>query len=1710
MSSQPDQNYARSSLDRVFNALSEQGLRPTRHADHFMACCPVHGDNNPSLSVTYKKDTGLTTMWCHSCQAPFADIVHALGLEATETFDAPLERRPAWTRTPQKRKVAKLSKLPARLTAPEKDNTPAPRHKWVTTATYEYANADGELVQKVIRQECKVSTHPEKRFTQSFINPFTGKEVTTKPEGFIPALYHQPDIVQAVAAGREIWICEGEKDTDNARATGLDATTNAQGALSFPEVLVEPFHGAVVNVVADRDTAGYKRAANLHAVLSPVAKSVRLLLPATVEAKSDLTDHLEAGHEIAGLVEFTAGEARMLAALGDVRGAIKALDVCLDEARARVQLASRKTMSKLDAQDELLSAGRWAKESQLKFERLQEMYQAVPFDAATASELETSTHEDMRLALEEAADKARQAHTVAKVKLPRILDPEAPEKPAHALHEVIVLPTANTAAAIAGFDGGFGFDPEAGANEGIEYLVRNGDTVELKWERSGDTFRKRYKRIMRGWAEVQSMSIEDDGTATNVAPLTHEIAIKFFRFKPLDDGKKHEADENGRPVVESKIEVFDSECIRDGSWVSRLPFPGMVESSSRKGKDAAWDAIFLARPTPANRDTVYTAPGWRESETGPFFVHGGGAIAKGGTLSIKTGMPKALSPFKLPEPVTDGAALADAWATGTVPLMDLPARIMAPLLGVVWESVFHPVPMITHLQGGRASAKTSTARQAMHYFAPSMKYLGDTEILSGANMGGTTIGLVRSLGMAHDVPILIDDIAPDGDVKKAQKKLMDLARLIFNGTGRVVGKQRGGVSVDEPTRATVITTGEMGITGSSLTRMICLPLDPGTIPSPGQTFGLLEREELRAARGQLGASLIQWIADHRTELQAEHKTQLDNLTAPGSSYNYWHKRLESLPHDEGHKGRLITGAMSMDHGIRLMLRMLRSNDALSTDQANEFYRWAEDGIYQAIALQDTDGGDSAEQFLHYLREALGSHSAHLTDEHGTAPENPSGKGWVQQGSGEYLQWRPSGARLGVIKDDRAYIIPSVALGTVMQVSQRADEIFDAPKDSIASALAAHNWLRVDGAGKRAVGRRIDGVLSRVWDIPLAVLNGDEHDDNGGNGDHGPTPPALFDNPGAAPSPTAPPTPPTPPAPAAGPAGIEKTGPDGRIAVETRLGEPQICAWCSQQTETAVDEVPLHWSCYTGAEHSKEPPVAPSIEPLHREEASTEIQAAEAPSDARAIVPANDKRRPAAARTMTKFRASLAVLHDDGVWLPSGERIELAAPLRHIGDAINLITQLNLGTAVTSWRNEAGQLYATAEGLASVGIDLSEMPQDRYAYTKAIEAATKDHPFLVDAMTDGWKIGGLKEDKISMNATTRAWSDKNSNHRGVLVMLPAMRDDFDAITEGNPTPATIARRLQKFASALNYPYTVAASSTGLDLMKTLHWKDRETLFAPSTPIEPSRIRTLEADALWSRVPTSTELEHKYLHAYDRGGSYLAGVSGLDLGIGDPTYHPSGVAFDKKKPGYWRVNMPEKTEWLAPNPLDPQNRAINGLTWVSTPTLDVAVELGYELEVTEAYVWEKKSRILDTWYERVRDARTLLDTADPDDIQARNLLKTMYVQSLGLMASYDWMEGKPMFAPERYHFIQARSRANIIRRINQIGNDHGRWPVAVTKDTILYTSDERDPVAAWPGLQKHYGRGLGQFKYEGSALMADHQQFLTGSGYKGKDKLEMWEA
>jgi hypothetical protein len=1636
----PPAVVTRSSIDRVWEALDRGGFKPEKRSDKFMALCPVHGDQRRSLSVRWDAPGEKTLLHCFTCDATIQDIAAALGLSVSDTFDRPLPPRESRSSSSRPRQVnfRPPHKVPARITQTAAVDDKLRTANWERVKTYDYTDADGVLVQQVFREQAVVDGVTHKGFTQRFRNPATGRMVTRKPDGFKPVLYHHADVVDAIAAGKPVWLVEGEKDADNAAALGLVSTTNAQGAGSFPEELASVLAGGTINIIADQDTAGYKRAATLHELLTALGATVRILLPAIEDDKADLTDHLEAGLGIEQLEEIDATDASVLGRAGDVRKALAGVEACL------LEINAHRTASATDANPQhLLDIETWAHESEIRFRRMLELAGGSTLFVDEYGPKARAAVDTIRAAVDQAAEIAAKAHDLAGIPAPvsiaeRIKRREAPR--------VIDFASGSEPPVFLGnqfIRGDDGKDPNVGA----EYLVRQGETVQLKRERDGENWRNRYHRILRGWAEVQSLSVDDDGTDTTNTHATHQMVVDFFRWTRDDTGQPI-PDEAGQPKIEKMRVTWNAEQLRDGSWVQSLPWPGMLESGSRRGKDLAWDAIFNARPVPSTRQTVYVATGWRESETGPFFVHAGGAIAKGGALDgIATDIPGPFSPFNLPDPLEDAAELRAAWDAGTVPLVDqLPARVMAPLLGVVWQSVFERVPFITHLVGGRAAYKTSTARLACQFFAPELHFRGRREILSGANMGGTTIGLVRALATTSYVPVLIDDVAPDGNAKRAQEKLSSLARLIYNDTGRVVGRQKGGINADEPTKATVITTGELAVTGSAQTRMLSIPLDPGSLAKGSETFAELERGSARNARGQLGASLIRWIAQHRDALRAEAENFEDDPNGGATSLTRWRTRLSDLPHDAGLKDRLTEAAMTADHGIRLMLRMMRTSGALTIDEANTFYSWAEAGIYEAIAMQDSAAGDPAEQLLGYLREGLASGAGHLTAEDGTVPDNAGGIGWVVKGSGDYAQWTPSGPRLGMIKrddkGDRVYLIPSTTIGVANQVAGRADETFSETAVSISSAMTARGWLKIDKSGKRSIGRRIDGNLMRVWDMPLNVILGAD-DDPTGNGDEStstpPSSPTLFDDLHPQDSPDAP------------------------------AGEP------------GADDEP--------EQHPAAGPVAPAAASAPQKPQAA--AAAQLPS--RAVKPA-----------ASTFRAAAAVLHTNGVWMPDGEHIELAKPIEHLGDVAKLIATLGLGHK-NGWKTEDGQMFVTSEAAIELGIPVDQLP--KYEPTKALKELTADHPLILGAIEAGFEVGGKER---SLNATTRVWHSENGDLRGRFVLIPALGNDFNHIIDDNPDPATIARRLQRFADALGATYTISASTTGLDLMQVLHWKQREVLFAPSRPVPPAEISTLEADIEWHRTPTESEAGHQWVHAYDRGGSYLAGVSGLELGIGAPTYFPDGHDFDKRLPGYWRITMPAKGEWLTPNPIDPRNRDITGqLTWLTTPTLDVAISLGYDPEIHEAYVWEKHSRIYDTWYERIRDARTTLDTIDPDDQRARDLLKELYVRSLGLTASFEHHQGRPGFAPERYHFIQARAKANIIRRIQQIGADTGRWPVAVSKDTVLYTSDESDPIAAWPGKPEHFGRGLGQYKYEGTAPLAEHLKFLTGEGrYEGKGSLEVF--
>jgi hypothetical protein len=58
--------------------------------DKWTACCPVHGDKNPSMSIAEKD--GRVLCHCFACGANGLEVVEALSLPASVLFEKPLEQ----------------------------------------------------------------------------------------------------------------------------------------------------------------------------------------------------------------------------------------------------------------------------------------------------------------------------------------------------------------------------------------------------------------------------------------------------------------------------------------------------------------------------------------------------------------------------------------------------------------------------------------------------------------------------------------------------------------------------------------------------------------------------------------------------------------------------------------------------------------------------------------------------------------------------------------------------------------------------------------------------------------------------------------------------------------------------------------------------------------------------------------------------------------------------------------------------------------------------------------------------------------------------------------------------------------------------------------------------------------------------------------------------------------------------------------------------------------------------------------------------------------------------------------------------------------------------------------------------------------------------------------------------------------------------------
>lgn len=1731
-----------------------------------MACCPVHEDSTPSLHVTWRRGHrgGGVLVFCHGCQAQADQIAEALGLTLADLFDEPLpERDRSTTRVGKSverrragRRRGRLGPLPEPLVTVQRttaDDGQVPEDLWREVRRYPYTDHEGRLVQEVIREE---AVGPDgkrhKRFRQIFVTR-EGRRVKRKPPEFYPVLFRAPEVKAAVRDGQAVWLLEGEKDVETAEAQGLVATTNTQGGKSFPSDLVDELAGAHVVVVLDRDATGWARGVDLHTKLTAAGAKVSLRLPAVLEDKADFTDHIEAGFTLEELERVAVDEVRTWDTLSAVLAKAKMVRLAVEETRARWALVEEGT----DKEENQRFARRWALEAQIRHEALRDLVDQVYAHACKVGTVWVGdAMEAADAALAEATDLARKVHLEVGVAVPESLRAAAVEDaPADQSPATTTYPGSP--------------NPEQGrwheAGVGAEaptFRILNGQIVQ--WEpsrgrRNDDEEDPGKLKVLlstvvkvtcREYLEVDSDQDVDEtqlmgrsgtGKPRVSAPRTL-VAVRLAYPDPA----------TGETM---EIRVMADQW-RDHSWLEALP--GQPDYDHRKaGLDVLQRAILAISDNVVD-EVLYRATGWREDPDGSHrFIHRRGAITASGHEDAEVAFSGPLVRYDLPDPVQDPKLLRKAWFEASATMLDrIPGRISAPLLGQVFRAVLGHNEWVLTLVGPPGSYKTSVAAKAMHHFGERWDHKKPASSMSG---NGDTFNALRfKLHNAKDTLYWMDDFAPTKSWLEAQKHLEETARLLHNQEERS-RSSRDGLSISDGTgpRASGLCTSEvMPRPGSGSERMLVVPLTREDIDT-AQLFPLDEPMS-RYGRAVLMSSYISWLASalkakvaRYMQIAEEYADQLvkqegETVRQSAAIAHTWAGWVAVTDFLVDRKALTVQERQDLLVRVDAMLREA-GRAAVNPD------------------MPRTTGARVRELLAYALRQGI----AYVDDVRtGECPPWPlAGRlGWRRTttetdhlGNAHRIRVDRNGIRLGYVLHDpdptrergRVLMCDSTQLEAVLKAASSTQaEKLEIDRSTACRALLEEGVLIPD----RSEGRTRHTVKCRIYcedrtarmvtlyldeiigsdDDPVEGLDDPQGPDAGGSGTASDGQPAI---PGLDPAGA--------PHLVDAPAVSEDSGSvvddhhdeqsgtdhpeqestvtdsyeftprpyfdrDGVVGYTERSTGTGPCVMCGKRCGVTISGLLIHLPCW---EWSSAQERADAVRRQQGEQAPLPVTPEPtAPSaEPAAQVPAPAPARPVRSTpgstpaAQTSFTAAAAVVDVDGIWLSDGRHLPLPGEgPEHVGDLVDLAQQLRLGTATTKYLPASGQIWLADRLAEQMGINVEAIAaasdQDK---DKVAREITKGCAVVTEAIEAGYSIGG--KDGDSLGRWTRVWKGQEKSTWVVLMPAVSRTDIGVPLLQGDPDHASLARRIGLLAGALGMPFQLSGSTTGLDLMMALRWKDRERFFAVREPIPPAQQSNIETDLNWTRKPTTAELEHQWVHAYDRSGSYLAGVSGLELGVGEAQHHPDGTEFTPRVPGYWRIEIPQAGDWRMPNPLDPRGINAGKQRWVTTPALEFAIEQGYEPEIIEAYTWPERARVLDPWYERIRDARTALDVPDPDRQAARDQLKAIYAPTIGMLGSQIHMAGRRGYAPDWRHLIIAKARTNILRRVARIGLETDRWPIAIMADTVLYTSDEADPVKAWPGGEKALGRELGRYKVEGSAPLQQQLQFFTGGPYKGKDEI-----
>ncbi len=351
-------------------------------------------------------------------------------------------------------------------------------------------------------------------------------------------------------------------------------------------------------------------------------------------------------------------------------------------------------------------------------------------------------------------------------------------------------------------------------------------------------------------------------------------------------------------------------------------------------------------------------------------------------------------------------------------------------------------------------------------------------------------------------------------------------------------------------------------------------------------------------------------------------------------------------------------------------------------------------------------------------------------------------------------------------------------------------------------------------------------------------------------------------------------------------------------------------------------------------------------------------------------------------------------------------------------------------------------------------------------------------WFINSLGEEWKLDHATKqgDFIYQLALKYAWE---GDWQFTYINLPARMSDwyFSDIKEAASLYGAIAYLEELLKSELkNKPNTLGITLIEqLNLTNTTRQQYIKELSSDLSKWHENK----PFDLAWVRPLNTKEKRCKYIYVYDKNQQYLT-ASNIFLGVGEPKTI-SLPEFDKNLVGIWKISLSGKSSWdgqQLPHPLGNSREPYLSSGWFATPLVDLAIHLGYEVNIQEAEIFPQKAKVLEPFYKLLTNALTELKTNPNNKFKneiARQTailgIKSVFRSTIGLFDANIYSKRKWSFRPDWRWMIISTARARMFYNIEKLLSI-GFHPVAARTDALYFASNKEIPLGDKYKLEAKY--------------------------------------